>query len=430
MQEQHPGKKLAEPPFLFLLPKDLLLNILPKAATGAAGAYASCRALRDAWQAAIRQPGGASAYLIARYGIQDAILYVYTCPGLLKFVLADVPAAEHDSRVLRMMKELEKQHKQYVGSGYSASQATALAAVAPKAAAAGHLGTLRWLLRRIPSPEQTSSGAFCLHEAAAWGHLNVVRWWLREREVVAAAAGNDGEETSIALSGARLEALIRAAKYDRVEVVRELLQARADPRVEPEALLEAARWGAEDTAAVLLAAGADASAIESVGLTLASAYGHAGIVRQLLEGGADPTAQESTALLGAAKFGHVQVARQLLEAGANPTARDNFAMHVAYEPGHIEVVRLLLSAAGGVDISSIGGRYLAFKSAEEGYDDIAETLLQRGRFSVTDCSNLLARSDTNFPLLCRLTWMCLVAAWRRWRPEAAAVRPVGHQLLG
>jgi len=132
----------------------------------------------------------------------------------------------------------------------------------------------------------------------------------------------------------------------------------------PAGLVESARRGNIEEVRHLLAAGADVNARDQgyTALMAASGEGHTEVVKLLLEAKAEPNAKTDTGMdaLGAAcGQGHAEVVKLLLKAGASVNSGEeagfalgnHFGNLVGFTPlmaasvgGHAEVVRLLLAA--------------------------------------------------------------------------------------
>ncbi len=190
------------------------------------------------------------------------------------------------------------------------------------AARDGHLEEVRRLISEgvDVNARLRGSGTTALMDAANQGYVEIV-------ELLLAAGADPGAE----LPGG-WTALDLAVGNGRLAVVERLLQAPPNPAPErlQRALLTAARNGRPETAATLIAAGADVRAADEAGrtpLALAAKAGHPQTARRLLELGADVTAGDRegrTPLMWAAWQGHRPVVELLLAAGADPTRRDRF----------------------------------------------------------------------------------------------------------
>lgn len=121
-------------------------------------------------------------------------------------------------------------------------------------------------------------------------------------------------------------------------------------------LMIAAAQGHSETVSALVKAGANANATNSHGRTalmFAASYGFIAIVKDLLAHRADPNVVAKddtgwTALIAAAHKGHVDVIRVLLDHGADFTIKDKegkTALVWAEAQGHADVARVLTEAA-------------------------------------------------------------------------------------
>ncbi|MCB1169787.1 MAG: ankyrin repeat domain-containing protein [Leptospiraceae bacterium] len=148
-------------------------------------------------------------------------------------------------------------------------------------------------------------------------------------------------------------ALTYAANGGRIECVRILLKAGADPNRPTHMLADASAVGKAEIATLLLKAGADINAPGTMTggtpLDQAIASGHNDIARMLLDAGADPNVQsdrgaKGTALITASRRGDTEMVALLLEAGANPALKDRWghdALHYATEEGFSEIETML-----------------------------------------------------------------------------------------
>jgi ankyrin repeat protein len=124
-------------------------------------------------------------------------------------------------------------------------------------------------------------------------------------------------------------------------------------------------------AAVLLRAGADASATDRYGirpLYLAAENGNAEMIRRLLDAGADPEAVDpagETVLMTAARTGLPEALRVLLQRGARVDAREpefeQTALMIAVREHHPSAARLLIEAGAAVDAQTRRGPTPAFR---------------------------------------------------------------------
>ncbi|MEQ1572769.1 MAG: ankyrin repeat domain-containing protein [Vicinamibacterales bacterium] len=164
------------------------------------------------------------------------------------------------------------------------------------------------------------------------------------------------------------KALIEAVRTERVDVVRSLLAAGADPdaiargtHYEDTALTLACKSGNLALVVMLLGAGANpnlrqgGSNWEFTPLMLASGGGHIEIVQRLLDAGANvqdrqgmfhaqgggPGVRPVPTLSYAVQYGHTEVARRLILAGASIERTE---LYSAIVNGHVDIVRLLLRA--------------------------------------------------------------------------------------
>ena len=120
-------------------------------------------------------------------------------------------------------------------------------------------------------------------------------------------------------------ALMRAAEYQRTEVVTLLLENGADVNITTQKQYRTA-------------------------LMEASSSGNVAIIKQLVERGADINAKShtnSTALHFASMWGHVEAVKLLIELGAKPDAQGELGrtpMVLAEQNGHTDVIQVLKDA--------------------------------------------------------------------------------------
>lgn len=166
-------------------------------------------------------------------------------------------------------------------------------------------------------------------------------------------------------AGPRPEAPVAdAARDDRVEEVRSLLQSGADVNAPHGDGMTALHWAAEngntELAGLLLDAGADVTAVtrlaDYTALHLASQRGRLGVAERLIDAGADVEAKTSTGgvrpLHFAAAAGSTDLVEALLAAGAEPNAaeekRGQTPLMFAAARGRTETAQALLD--GGADL--------------------------------------------------------------------------------
>ena len=148
----------------------------------------------------------------------------------------------------------------------------------------------------------------------------------------------------------------------------------------------AAERGHVNTAALLLAAGADVNSHDTFGQTplwWAVKSGHIDITNLLLENGADPKLISTRfSLIEAAGWGNKNTVKLLLEKGADINIRHSYsavtALACACSKAHYDVVELLLKRGARHDIEDIEGRTPISRAAEKGHLDMVRLLLTEG----------------------------------------------------
>jgi ankyrin repeat protein len=189
-----------------------------------------------------------------------------------------------------------------------------------------------------------------------------------------------------------LTPLMFAADNGHTEIVRLLLDARANPNVSMNTmdydtpLLMATRWGDLELIKLLLHKGAFVNAINKNGVTpLASASdtGYVDMVELLIQSGADVNASRFddhfTPLLYACQGGHVEAARVLLENKAEVNScsihRATPLMWAAVQ-GHEELCRLLIKWGADLNARCIWGKTALMMATESGHTEIVKLLTQ------------------------------------------------------
>lgn len=217
-----------------------------------------------------------------------------------------------------------------------------------------------------------------------------------------------------------------AAQNRDVVTLRALLKQHAPvnaPQIDGTTALQwAAHWNDAGSVNLLLAAGADAKAVNRYGaspMSEAAALGNPAIIEALLKAGADPNTRETsdgeTVLMTAARSGNAEAVRALLAHGADVNAKETYrgqtALMWAAAECHTEVVKLLLdhgadwkvissfretklpklSAASSVTPFARGG-FTAFSfTAREGDIETAKVMLDAGiGINQTDVDNTSA----------------------------------------
>jgi ankyrin repeat protein len=142
------------------------------------------------------------------------------------------------------------------------------------------------------------------------------------------------------------QALLLAAIYGHLEIVKLLLPLSNPKANNSDALRFAALHGHLDVAKLLLPV-SDPKAYNSQALRYAATYGHLEVVKLLLPL-SDPKANDSEALRWAAYNGHLEVVKLLLPV-SDPKARNSDALRLAAINGHLEIVKLLSPVSDSKD---------------------------------------------------------------------------------
>ncbi len=159
--------------------------------------------------------------------------------------------------------------------------------------------------------------------------------------------------------------LITAAKNGDKELIRSLLQKKADPNAADNdgstALLWAAYHDDVESADLLIKAGAKVNAATDLGATplwQASSNGNSALVKKLLDAGANPNAallSGETPLMVGSRSGYPDLVEQLLNKGANPNAhgtRGQTALMWAVAQKHPAVVKVLIAHHADLNLKS------------------------------------------------------------------------------
>lgn len=208
-----------------------------------------------------------------------------------------------------------------------------------------------------------------------------------------------------------VEYLIQAAYLGRAEVVAELLSAGSPANGSDEnghtSLMAAATAGYREVVQMLIEAGADPNALaEDVqpridwnrrgesALFCALEHGHRAVAEYLAPltspwlrlraqfAVTERPTEADLALAQAAARGDLDSARAALAAGADIHVRTGeergTALHAATAAGHMDVIAFLLEAHADVDARNVYGQTVLWKSAREGWIELARLFLARG----------------------------------------------------
>lgn len=210
---------------------------------------------------------------------------------------------------------------------------------------------------------------------------------ITDRTVPALSAS---EAAALLGSDACASPLHEAAFQGRVDEVRRLLEAGADPHARSftgeTPLHLAALAGRADVVRLLLDKGADPRADSSRGTPLhrAAEGGAAEVLELLLNADASvqaPATGDETPLHTAARMGQAEAARLLLEHGADPNVRDscrNTPLHAAAAYKDSELAEMLLAAGADVNARNEEGDTPLSLAERAGAADTAALLRARG----------------------------------------------------
>jgi ankyrin repeat protein len=149
----------------------------------------------------------------------------------------------------------------------------------------------------------------------------------------------------------------------------------------------AARGGSADDVRLLVAAGADVGAVDTLGqsaMYLAAQQGHAGVVEALARAGADCNQVDTggtTPLRIGSSNGHLRCVEFLLKQGAdvNKVTNDgNTPLFMASQNGYCDVVEALLRGGADVNKARNDGATPLIMASEDGHCDVVEALLRGG----------------------------------------------------
>ena len=186
-------------------------------------------------------------------------------------------------------------------------------------------------------------------------------------------------------------ALIRAARFGRIEIVRYLVEHGADLSVQDKSDNTALMWATHNrqTGIVkyLVEQGAEVNAQTESGWTAlmrAARNGYTGIVKYLVEQGAEVNIQNrygGTALERAAGEGHIDIVRYLVEQGADVNVQDEWgttALTQAVQKKHMDIVRYLIEQGADVNIRVEWETTALIYAAQGGNIDIVRLLVEQG----------------------------------------------------
>lgn len=146
----------------------------------------------------------------------------------------------------------------------------------------------------------------------------------------------------------------------------------------------------------LLANGPDTTIVE------ASKNGHMDIVKTLIEKGVDINTKDDygyTSLSYAALKGHAEVVDLLIEYGADVNGRNHWggtALVQAVFFGHVDIAKTLIDNGADMNVT-IHGDSLVIYAAKNGYDDLADHLINSGaNFRNTRSRNSTDKTQSRF----------------------------------
>lgn len=232
-----------------------------------------------------------------------------------------------------------------------------------EAASAGHVNVVKLLLSKGVDPNRADiCGWTPLHMAAQSGHEDVIKVLLSSSKI---------EPDLLDKSGSN--ALHRAARYDRFNVIRSLVQynSKNDDNEEEEEIKPVIDMESKD-------------AYGRTALMIASRRGNANFVRTMLENGADVDTFANnglTVMTSAARQGHLNVVKCLIECGVNVDQEDKYhktALHHACYAGHLEVVKVLIENGSNITHLNHVSASPLVQAVVGGHVEIVKLLLKHG----------------------------------------------------
>ena len=162
--------------------------------------------------------------------------------------------------------------------------------------------------------------------AIQFGHLNIVETLIREGAVVE----NDSQ------------VLVQAAKYNRYDILRFLIEKGADGH---SALFGAIQWNDLKTTKIFTENGINPDSKNGTALILACEYADNRLIRYLIHHGAKVNSGNGEALVVACKKGDIEIIKLLIKNGANINDR---VISAAQEKGDEGIIKLLKAEKGKI----------------------------------------------------------------------------------
>ena len=222
-------------------------------------------------------------------------------------------------------------------------------------------------------------GVTALIHAAHYGHMEVVRY------LIEASPNVNGQDKDA------ITALNLAALNGHMEIVKYLIEANVSVNGQVKdshiALILAADNGHMEIVKYLIEANADINGQGKNGHTalISAAYrGHLEIVKFFIKADAnvdEHTSNGFTALIAAAQNGHMETVKFLIEANANvndQTHDGSTALSFAAHYGHMEIVKYLIEVNANVNRQEKNGVTALRRAAQNGHMDIVKYLIEAG----------------------------------------------------